>query len=241
MCDLKKCENCDNDHDGNYGSGRFCSSKCARGFSTKNKRSLINEKVSLKLTKEKIIINKICINCNNNFDVFSNNKNKKTCSISCASAIAGKAIKKDTSKMGGIREGGGRSKLIEYTNYLGEKMKLNKEEILVAQILDILKLTWNRNFKGFIYFDNNNKKRKFYPDFYIKEYDLYLEYKGWITDKMKYKMDNAKINNNFNLFILYGNDKRYNNLGINLNELINNPNLLKYTYASVAKLVKAPV
>lgn len=32
------CENCKNDHDGSYGSGRFCSSKCARGFSTKNNK-----------------------------------------------------------------------------------------------------------------------------------------------------------------------------------------------------------
>jgi hypothetical protein len=46
MCDLKKCENCDNDHNGDYGSGRFCSNKCARGFSTKNKRKEINKKVS---------------------------------------------------------------------------------------------------------------------------------------------------------------------------------------------------
>ncbi len=40
------CENCKNKHDGNYGSGRFCSSKCARSFSTKNKRKEINKKVS---------------------------------------------------------------------------------------------------------------------------------------------------------------------------------------------------
>jgi len=44
-----KCENCGNEHDGFYGSGRFCSSKCARGFSTKAKRKEINEKVSQKL------------------------------------------------------------------------------------------------------------------------------------------------------------------------------------------------
>ena len=44
-----KCENCLNDHIGNYASGRFCSKKCSRGFSTKNKRKEINEKVSLKL------------------------------------------------------------------------------------------------------------------------------------------------------------------------------------------------
>lgn len=41
------CENCTNEHDGTYGSGRFCSPVCARGFSTKSKRKEINEKVSL--------------------------------------------------------------------------------------------------------------------------------------------------------------------------------------------------
>ena len=44
------CENCEQEHDGTYGAGRFCSGKCARGFSTKSKRAEINEKVSKKLT-----------------------------------------------------------------------------------------------------------------------------------------------------------------------------------------------
>lgn len=43
------CENCNKDHDGSYGSGRFCSIKCSRGFSTKNKRKEINEKISKSL------------------------------------------------------------------------------------------------------------------------------------------------------------------------------------------------
>ncbi len=50
-----KCENCGNVHGGNYGSGRFCSIKCARGFSTKSKRKEINEKVSLKMRDSEII------------------------------------------------------------------------------------------------------------------------------------------------------------------------------------------
>jgi len=45
-----KCENCNKEHDGSYGSGRFCSSKCARGFSTKSKRGEINKKVSKSLS-----------------------------------------------------------------------------------------------------------------------------------------------------------------------------------------------
>ena len=40
------CEYCMSSHDGNFGSGRFCNTKCARGFSTKYKRKEINEKVS---------------------------------------------------------------------------------------------------------------------------------------------------------------------------------------------------
>lgn len=31
-----RCEYCNNEHDGSYGTGRFCNEKCARGFSTKN-------------------------------------------------------------------------------------------------------------------------------------------------------------------------------------------------------------
>lgn len=48
-----KCENCNNSHNGNYGSGRFCSNKCARCFSTKQKRLEINKKVSVKLQGRK--------------------------------------------------------------------------------------------------------------------------------------------------------------------------------------------
>lgn len=44
-----KCEYCGKEHDGSYGSGRFCDNKCARGFSTKSKREEINKKVSIKL------------------------------------------------------------------------------------------------------------------------------------------------------------------------------------------------
>lgn len=46
------CENCGKEFTGKYSkwaSGRFCSTKCARGFSTKLKRQEINLKVSLKL------------------------------------------------------------------------------------------------------------------------------------------------------------------------------------------------
>lgn len=45
----KKCEVCGKQHDGSYGSGRFCGRKCARSFSTRSKRADINKRVSQKL------------------------------------------------------------------------------------------------------------------------------------------------------------------------------------------------
>jgi len=47
------CENCGTEHDGSYGSGRFCCKKCACAYSTKDKRQEINQRVSKSLTGNK--------------------------------------------------------------------------------------------------------------------------------------------------------------------------------------------
>ncbi len=57
---MKRCENCEEEHNGEYGSGRFCSIKCAN---TRKLTQKIKDKISNKLTKNKI---KICISCNAN-------------------------------------------------------------------------------------------------------------------------------------------------------------------------------
>jgi hypothetical protein len=56
------CEMCKKEHNGKYGSGRFCSSFCARKFSTHKNRKEISERVSKKLK----IIRKpcFCLMCN---------------------------------------------------------------------------------------------------------------------------------------------------------------------------------
>ena len=74
------CENCNDEHNGIYGSGRFCNEKCSRSYSTKNKRKIINKKVSNKLTK---INSKKCIICGDYFKDYEKNK-KITCKNSCS-------------------------------------------------------------------------------------------------------------------------------------------------------------
>ncbi len=84
---MKECENCGDSHDGKYGSGRFCSTKCSRGFSTKAKRTEINAMVSKTLTgsgNENVTI--ICKydKCKKSITVDWRNRNQKYCSKSCS-------------------------------------------------------------------------------------------------------------------------------------------------------------
>lgn len=44
------CENCGKEHDGKYGSGRFCSEKCARSFSANSNKVEANQKRKITLT-----------------------------------------------------------------------------------------------------------------------------------------------------------------------------------------------
>lgn len=75
------CENCSENHSGSYGSGRFCSEQCARGYSTKDNREEINRKVSISLGGEGKKRKTICINCGKQFS--KKNKKAKYCSLNC--------------------------------------------------------------------------------------------------------------------------------------------------------------
>ena len=55
-----KCEKCGKEHDGSYGSGRFCSTKCARGFSSSNRSLESRQKTAKSVAKEHIHTCPIC-------------------------------------------------------------------------------------------------------------------------------------------------------------------------------------
>jgi hypothetical protein len=94
------CENCKEQHNGIYGSGRFCSIKCARGFATKSNRVEINKKVSDKLSNRKLSdehkkhieqannfnrkekTTRCCLECNSNM-LCRPSDNRKFCTTKC--------------------------------------------------------------------------------------------------------------------------------------------------------------
>lgn len=63
-------------------------------------------------------------------------------------------------------------------------------EVEIAKLMDSLNIEWVRSRKIiFFWFDLDNKKRRYYPDFYLPKYDLYLDPKN----KYKYEQDKFKL------------------------------------------------
>jgi hypothetical protein len=89
-------------------------------------------------------------------------------------------------------------------------------ELLVAQYLDFNNIKWERPHKGFEYIWNNDK-HIYYPDFYLTDYNIYIEVKGFETERdyIKWKslsnliiikrkeIDDIK-NNQYNIFDCLG-------------------------------------
>ena len=120
-----KCEKCGKKHDGSYGSGRFCSAQCARGFSTKEKREEINKKVSLKLGGNGLLKGKItkCLCCGKDLTRIQINRNIKYCSIICNKKVREKNTWERCEKKG-WNKGPARTYLI---NKNGHKCELCNE------------------------------------------------------------------------------------------------------------------
>ena len=157
------CECCNQLIDGSYGSGRFCSSKCARSFSTKSKRGEINEKVKKKLSLPPA--KKTCKGCSALFETKRKSQNfcKRQCAITFNNA--------DPSVKEKLREA--RFREIEKGN-VGYGIKTELEGIRCDSALEYAFLKWYKGFhptskierfKGFL----EGEGIKYQPDFIIDD------------------------------------------------------------------------
>lgn len=201
---MKTCENCSSLNYGDYGSGRFCSSKCARAFSTKDKRKEINKKVSKSLTKN-LILKKEC-KCGKLF------KTKKTDRLYCCKSCAGKytasgwnnhekvdwsTIHKKAYAEGRNYVGGGTVKWLEVVTSKGIIKVQGSYEVETVKILESWKekkkiLDWQYASDRIEYVGSDNKKHSYLIDFKIFDLDgsfWYLEVKGFVrdNDELKWK------------------------------------------------------
>ncbi len=208
------CENCEKEHEGSYGSGRFCCCKCARGFATKNKRKEINEKVSQKLkgdvrcawNKNKKLIKRIkkqCQYCTNIFEVRIT-ENQKFCSKECARLhlfqnTNWSKIQKD-SYSNGRKQVGGRTKWYTVQTSNGSIRVQGTYEKRACSILDKWKESkkikdWEYTNDRYQYTWKDGTEHTYLLDFKVIENDdtfWYLETKGFIRENDERKWEAIK-------------------------------------------------
>jgi len=77
----------------------------------------------------------------------------------------------------------GRSKKQWYTNWLGNSEFLHSSwELVVAEALDKHKIVWNKAKRGYKY-TWSGEEHSYFPDFYLSSYDLFVEVKGYKTER----------------------------------------------------------
>jgi hypothetical protein len=77
----------------------------------------------------------------------------------------------------------GRAKKIDYESPIAGKIKVDGNwELAVAKYLDSINVKWIRNKKRFDYINLVNKKSTYCPDFWVEDWNTFIEVKGYETD-----------------------------------------------------------
>lgn len=172
----------------------FCSKSCANSHTVSDK---MKNDISKSLSgreypeRQKREIRQ-CVICGINFKCVPSST-KRTCSNKdCSSKWISIQV---TGKTGGWRP---------KKSFVYNGIKLDSSwEVELAKRLDFLDIKWESSGKRyFSYQDMHGKIRKYYPDFYLIDYDLYLECKGAWTQEVIHKMKDIQMRNVFNLIIL---------------------------------------
>ena len=96
------------------------------------------------------------------------------------------------------------SKKSNYTKLDGSIVSMDSTwEVIMATKLDELGVAWKRdkNMK-LSYKTRGGRKKNYIPDFYLVDYDIYIEVKGYWTDAAKHKMKDVQKRNPVKILIL---------------------------------------
>ena len=96
------------------------------------------------------------------------------------------------------------SKSSVYTTIDGSEVKMDSTwEVAMAEKLDELTIRWIRNDNMKLeYTTVRGRKQRYIPDFYLPDYDLYIEVKGYWTDAARHKMKDIEERNPGKILIL---------------------------------------
>jgi len=172
---LMKCQNikCEKEHDSSFGSGKFCSRSCANSRkqtlntlekkSLKTKQAWVRGVYKKKEIKKRTVYTSTCLYCCKQIEDVKYNKNRKY-HVECWRKSSGGLRINSTNKNKSL--------------YKGYQMDSGAETGF-AIFLDKNNIKWEKNKTIFFqYTDLKGKERKYYPDFYLPEYNQWVEIKG---------------------------------------------------------------
>lgn len=206
-----KCERCGKVMSEKFGSGRFCSEKCARSRpqteETKEriresvlkynnehrspqtieeiKNAKTTQKVSYKVENaiRKYYANpKKCCICGKIIEY--KHRNRKTCCINCQKQLVGRISSESAKRNGGNNNIYGPKKS-KYGTYKGIHCDSGWELAFVIYCLEH-NIKVKRNTKSFPY-TYKNKRHDYYPDFIVN--NKYIEVKNYISERTQAKID----------------------------------------------------
>ena len=96
------------------------------------------------------------------------------------------------------------SKKSNYTKLDGSIVSMDSTwEVTMAARLDDLGIAWKRDRKmKLAYKTRGGRKKNYIPDFYLPDYDIYIEVKGYWTDAAKHKMKDVQARHPVKILIL---------------------------------------
>lgn len=201
-----KCKNCNNVI---TKSKKFCNSSCSAIFNNTNRKVKETTKKKISETLKKKYLSKeipsrkgqtkgkiykyICKNCKKEFLLKKYPSiARKTCSKECQII----SMFKNRNYQNGSR------KTFYYLSSDNKTVILESSwELTIAKLLDEKSITWTRP-KSLTWFDSNNNSHQYYPDFYLPEYEVFLDPKNdycMSLDKEKMEYIEKKYK------IIYGN------------------------------------
>lgn len=212
----KKCEKCEVLHNGTFGSGRFCSDRCAKARNSSGKlKGKKNKKLQEYFRKKYPGIKKLCEYCRNEMILKQSRSSIKFCSPDCrkngrkkVTNITRAKLSESTKKA--YREGkevyGGRTKWLKYKDIKVQ----GTYELRTCHILDKWKKCgkisdWEYTNDRVQYVGEDEKEHTYLLDFKIYEKDQtfwYLETKGYQTATDTLKWD-AVRNKNLKLIVWF--------------------------------------
>jgi hypothetical protein len=96
------------------------------------------------------------------------------------------------------------SKPSVYKTVDGKQVSMDSTwEVVMAMRLDELNIKWERDENMKLpYLMRSGRKRNYIPDFYLPEYDAYIEVKGYMTESAKHKMKSVLEINDVKIIML---------------------------------------